>query len=110
MDMDLIDYSLTTVFISLDMREIRLEVVPKPEPGTAATLYEKSEQLGDQPYLIGDGEERNENRRFFMYYLLFSWPLCIVLLPLLHLLQLHDTICCHIHFYKVIFRSIILLM
>ena len=38
MDMDLIDYSLTTVFISLDMREIRLEVVPKPEPGTAATL------------------------------------------------------------------------
>ena len=47
------------------MREIRLEVVPKPEPGTAAaTLYEKSEQIGDQPYLIGDGEERDENRRF----------------------------------------------
>jgi hypothetical protein len=45
------------------MREIRLEVVPKPEPGTA-TVYEKSEQLGgDQPYLIGDGEERDENRR-----------------------------------------------
>ena len=38
------------------MREIRLEVVLKPEPGTA-TVYEKSEQLGgDQPYLIGDGE------------------------------------------------------
>jgi hypothetical protein len=33
--------------ISLDMREIRLEVVPKPEPGTAATIYEKSEQIGD---------------------------------------------------------------
>jgi hypothetical protein len=47
MDMDLIGYSLTTVFISLDMREIRLEVVPKPEPGTAATIYEKSEQIGD---------------------------------------------------------------
>jgi hypothetical protein len=29
------------------MREIRLEVVPKPEPGTAATIYEKSEQIGD---------------------------------------------------------------
>lgn len=70
MDMDLIDYSLTTVFISLDMREIRLEVVPKPEPGTA-TVYEKSEQLGDQPYLIGDGEERNENRRFYVLSLIF---------------------------------------
>jgi hypothetical protein len=45
------------------MREIRLQVVPKPEPGTA-TIYEKSEQLGDQPYVIGDGEERDENRRF----------------------------------------------
>jgi hypothetical protein len=44
------------------MREIRLEVVLKPEPGTA-TVYEKSEQIGDQPYLIGDGEERDENRR-----------------------------------------------
>jgi hypothetical protein len=71
MDMDLIDYSLTTVFISLDMREIRLEVVPKPEPGTAATLYEKSEQIEDPPYLIGDGEERNENRRFYVLSLIF---------------------------------------
>lgn len=52
------------------MREIRLEVVPKPEPGTA-TVYEKSEQLGDQPYLIGDGEERNENRRFYVLSLIF---------------------------------------
>jgi hypothetical protein len=44
------------------MREIRLEVVPKPESGTV-TVYEKSEHLGDQPYLVGDGEERDENRR-----------------------------------------------
>ena len=71
MDMDLIDYSLTTVFISLYMREIRLEVVPKPEPGTTATIYEKSEQIGDQPYLIGDGEERDENRRFYVLSLIF---------------------------------------
>jgi hypothetical protein len=40
----------------MDMREIRLKVVPKPEPGTA-TIYEKSEQIGDKPYLIGEGEE-----------------------------------------------------
>ena len=44
------------------MRQIRLEAVPKPESGTV-TVYEKSEHLGDQPYLVGDGEERDENRR-----------------------------------------------
>jgi hypothetical protein len=44
--MNLIDYSFTAVFISIDMREIRLQVVPKPEPGTA-TIYEKSERLSE---------------------------------------------------------------
>ena len=33
------------------MREIRWEVVPKPEPGTA-TIYEKSEQIEDHPILL----------------------------------------------------------
>jgi hypothetical protein len=44
------------------MREIRLEIVPRPEGGVAI-IYEKSEQLGEGPYITGEGEERDENRR-----------------------------------------------
>ena len=44
------------------MREIRLEIVPRPEGGVAI-IYEKSEQLGEGPYVAGEGEERDENRR-----------------------------------------------
>ena len=44
------------------MREIRLEIVPRPEGGVAI-IYEKSEQLGEGPYIIGEEEERDENRR-----------------------------------------------
>ena len=44
------------------MREIRLEIVPRPEGGNA-TIYEKSGQLGEGPYIVGEGEERDENRR-----------------------------------------------
>ena len=39
------------------MREIRLEIVPRPEGGVAI-IYEKSEQLGEGPYVTGEGEER----------------------------------------------------
>ena len=42
------------------MREIRLEIVPRPEDGVAI-IYEKSEQLGEGPYITGEGEERDEN-------------------------------------------------
>ena len=44
------------------MREIRLEIVPRPEGGVAI-IYEKSEQLGEGPCVAGEGEERDENRR-----------------------------------------------
>ena len=44
------------------MRKIRLEIVPRSEGGVAI-IYEKSEQLGKGPYVTGEGEERDENRR-----------------------------------------------
>jgi hypothetical protein len=36
--------------------------VPRSEGGVAI-IYEKSEQLGKGPYVTGEGEERDENRR-----------------------------------------------
>ena len=36
--------------------------MPRPEGGVAI-IYEKSEQLGEWPYVAGEGEERDENRR-----------------------------------------------
>jgi hypothetical protein len=35
--------------------------VPRPEGGVAI-MYEKSEQLREGHYIIGEGEERDENR------------------------------------------------
>ena len=36
--------------------------MPRSEGGVAI-IYEKSEQLGKEPYVTGEGEERDENRR-----------------------------------------------